>query len=44
MKNNDGVATLKAFIEKDQTYNFLAGLKVEYDQLKVQILGKDDLP
>ena len=34
----------EAFIEKDRTYNFLAGLNVAYDQVRVQILGKDDLP
>lgn len=44
MKNNDDAATLKAFIEKDRTYNFLASLNVEYDQVRVQILGKDDFP
>ena len=35
MKNNDDGATLKAFIEKDRTYNFLMGLNVEYDQVRV---------
>ena len=44
MKNNDDVTTLKAFIEKSRTYNFLASLNVEYDQVRVQILGKDDFP
>ena len=30
IKNSDNVATLKAFIKKDRTYDFLAGLNVEY--------------
>ena len=44
MKNSDCAATLKDFIDKDRTNDFLAGLNVEYDQVRVQILGKDDLP
>jgi len=43
MKNSDD-ASLKAFIEKDRTYDFLAGLNMEYDQVRVQISVKDDLP
>lgn len=32
---------LKNYIEKDRVYDFLVGLNVEYDQVRVQILGKE---
>jgi len=44
MKNSDDASTLKAFVDKDHTYDFLVGLNVEYDQVRVQILSKDNLP
>lgn len=44
MKCSDDAAILKNFIEKDRVYDFLAGLNVEFDQVRVQILGKEDLP
>ncbi|KAK6930599.1 Retrotransposon Copia-like, N-terminal [Dillenia turbinata] len=31
-------------VEKERIYDFLAGLKMEYDQIWVQVLGKDPLP
>lgn len=34
---------LKIFIEKDQVYYFLASLNVEFDQVRVQILGKEEV-
>ncbi|KAF5454932.1 hypothetical protein F2P56_024561 [Juglans regia] len=37
-------AILKGFIEKDRVYDFLAGLNVEFDQVRVQILGKEEVP
>lgn len=40
MKNSERAAALKAFIEKDRTYDFLAGLNAEFDPVRVQILGK----
>ncbi|XP_070056856.1 uncharacterized protein LOC142167291 [Nicotiana tabacum] len=36
--------TLKRFIERERTYEFLAGLNVELDPVRVQILGKEELP
>ncbi|XP_071928019.1 uncharacterized protein [Coffea arabica] len=36
-------ATLKNFIEKNRVYDFLAGLNIEFDQVRVQILGKKEL-
>ena len=38
------VVVLKRFMEKDRIYDFLAGLNVQFDGVKVQILGKQDLP
>ena len=35
---------LKRFMDKDRIYDFLAGLNVEFDAVRVQILGKQDLP
>ena len=40
----EDAANLKNFIEKDRIYEFLAGLNVEFDAVRVQILGKDELP
>ncbi|KAK2965727.1 LOW QUALITY PROTEIN: hypothetical protein RJ640_025453, partial [Escallonia rubra] len=44
MKCSDDAAVLKNFIEKDRTYDFLAGLNIEFDQVRIQILGKEELP
>lgn len=41
--SQDSIA-LKRFVEKDRIYDFLAGLNSEFDAVRVQILGKDDLP
>ncbi|XP_027180646.1 uncharacterized protein LOC113779297 [Coffea eugenioides] len=40
---SEDAATLKSFIEKDRVYDFLAGLNVEFDQVRIQILGKERL-
>ncbi|KAJ0041973.1 hypothetical protein Pint_18863 [Pistacia integerrima] len=44
LRCNDNAAALKNFIEKDRIYDFLTGLNVEFDQMRVQVLGKEDLP
>ena len=44
MKCAEGIATLKNFIEKDRVYDFLARLNQEFDQFRVQILGKEEMP
>ena len=44
MKHPEDVAILKNFIEKDRVYDFLAGLNPEFDQVRVQILGKEETP
>ena len=43
-KNYEAAMIIKNFIEKDKVYDFLAGLNVEFDQVRVQILGKEELP
>ena len=35
---------LKDFIEQDRVYNFLLGLNPEFDQVRIQILGKQEVP
>nr|CAN61281.1 hypothetical protein VITISV_018008 [Vitis vinifera] len=42
MKCLKDTAILKNFIEKDRVYDFLAGLNPEFDQVRVQILGKEE--
>ncbi|KHN39708.1 hypothetical protein glysoja_040575, partial [Glycine soja] len=35
---------LKEYIEQDRVYDFLVGLNSEYDQVQIQILGKEKVP
>ena len=35
---------LKSFIEEDRVYDFFTGLNAEFDQVRVQILGKEEVP
>ncbi|XP_024024905.1 uncharacterized protein LOC112092593 [Morus notabilis] len=44
MKCPDGAVVLKNFIEKDRVYDFLAGLNLEFDQVRIQILGREKIP
>jgi len=44
MSCKDDAVILKRFIEKERIYDFLAGLNAEFDSVRVQILGKEDLP
>ena len=44
MKCSEDTAILKNFIEKDQVYDFLVGLNPEFDQVRVQILGREETP
>ena len=37
-------AVLKDFIEQDRVYDFLVGLNPEFDQVRIQILGKQEVP
>ena len=36
----EGAIVLKDFIEQDRVYDFLIGLNLEFDQVQIQILGK----
>lgn len=40
----EDAAVLKNFIEQDRVYDFLVGLNSEFDQVRVQILGKQEIP
>lgn len=42
MKCSEDATLLKRFVEKDIIYDFLAGLNIEFDAVRVQILGKED--
>lgn len=44
MKCIEDAPFLKRFVEKDQIYDFLAELNIEFDVVRVQILRKEDLP
>ena len=44
MKCSEDTAILKNFIEKDRVYDFLVGLNLEFDQVRVQILGREETP
>ncbi|XP_040972687.1 uncharacterized protein [Gossypium hirsutum] len=44
MKCSEDAALLKRFVEKDRIYDFLVGLNVEFDAIRVQILVKEELP
>lgn len=43
MKCSEDADSLFKFIEGEQVYEFLAGLNMEFDQVRVQILGKEEL-
>ncbi|KAA3480733.1 DUF21 domain-containing protein [Gossypium australe] len=43
MKCVEDAAMLKRFIEKEHIYEFLTGLNIEFDLVRVQILGNEDL-
>ena len=38
------VATFKKLIEQDRVYDFLVGINNDFDQARIQILGKEKLP
>lgn len=44
MKCSEDAAIMLKFVERERVYEFLAGLNIEYDQVHVQIFGKDHLP
>ena len=44
MKCSEDAVTFKQYVERERVFEFLAGLNVEFDQVRVQVLGKDTLP
>ena len=40
----EDAAVIKDFIEQDRVYDFLVGLNPEFDQVRIQILGKQEVP
>lgn len=44
MKYSEDAAILKQYVERERIFEFLVGLNVEFDQVCVQILGKETLP
>ncbi|TXG47841.1 hypothetical protein EZV62_027135 [Acer yangbiense] len=44
MESSKDAATLRRFLEKERIYVFLAGLNIEFDAVRVQVLEKEDLP
>ncbi|KAH0714550.1 hypothetical protein KY284_007455 [Solanum tuberosum] len=44
MSCKDDAVILKRFIEKERIYDFLAGLNAKFDSVRMQNLGKEDLP
>ncbi|WVZ24536.1 hypothetical protein V8G54_003080 [Vigna mungo] len=43
-KCSEDSAILKDYIEQDRVFDFLVGLNPEYDQVRIQILGKEKVP
>lgn len=44
MECSKDTATLNIVVERDRIFDFLAGLNVEFDPIRVQILGKEKFP
>lgn len=43
MKCSDDAAIKKRFVEKERIYDFLVGLNLDFDAIRVQVLGMEDL-
>jgi len=44
MQCSDDAVILKNYVERERIFEFLAGLNIEFDRMRVQILGKESLP
>ena len=44
MKCSEDATLHKRFVENERTDDFLAGLNIEFDAVRIQILGKEDIP
>ncbi|GFZ12770.1 hypothetical protein Acr_23g0011550 [Actinidia rufa] len=43
MKCGEDAAMLQKFVERERIFEFLAGLNIDFDQVQVQVLGKESL-
>ena len=44
MKCNEDATIQKQFVEKERIYDFLVSLNIKFNAVRVQILGKENLP
>lgn len=44
MKFSENAIMLKKFVKRERMFEFLVRLNVEFDQLQVQVLAKEELP
>jgi len=44
MQCSDDAVILKNYMERERIFEFLVGLNIEFDQVRVQILGKESMP
>ena len=44
MKCGEDAAMLQKFLERERIFEFLEGLNIDFDQVRVQVLGKEYLP
>ncbi|KAL5813378.1 hypothetical protein ACOSQ3_024138 [Xanthoceras sorbifolium] len=42
--NPADTTVVRKMLEQDRVYDFLAGLNMEYDQVRIQILGREEVP
>ena len=43
MKNSKAATISPKFIERNQMFEFLIGLNMQYNQIRIQLLGKESL-
>ena len=43
MKCSEDAAMLRKFVDRERIFKFLVGLNIEFDQVRVQVLRKEDL-
>ena len=43
MENTNNAASFNKHVEQDRIYYFLAGINHDFDQVRVQVLGKEKL-
>ena len=43
MKCSEDATMLRRFVDRERIFKFLVGLNIEFDQVRVQVLRKEDL-